>query len=481
MAELILSIEHHWLKLEMQIDVLRSIWNDLGPGLQIHQNSVLRLLQCKLQEATVLVDSAIGRPDMETSINQVKKKKGHIRKGAFALTIKESLVKTIDDLEKWHTRFDPSWFLITRISSNNVDCYLTDQRASGNDTVAIIKSLRQELNTNTDHTEKGNSVFIDEANFLVERKPIPHSSSDCGRTKKLAEEVIVDTIVSHPQADRRKTTIDVRNLARVLSKVDPLRFGLLECYGVIKEQIASENNLRFEFVFAIPANLKVPRSLRSLLLTSEQRFPLDERIELAKQLARSVLYVHTAQFVHKNIRPETVLVFESHESALGTPFLVGFERFRPVDRTTYREGDSLWEKDIYRHPVRQGLRPEDDYIMQHDIYSLGVCLLEIGLWDSFLIWTPETQKPTPNSRLNIEDKLKMKDQRRKAFEIKKILVDIAREHLPSRMGKRYTSIVISCLMCLDKGNEGFGDEDDFLDKDGIEVGVRYIEKVSWPS
>ena len=28
---------------------------------------------------------------------------------------------------------------------------------------------------------------------------------------------------------------------------------------------------------------------------------------------------------------------------------------------------------------RQGVHPEEQLVMQHDIYSLGVCLLEIGL------------------------------------------------------------------------------------------------------
>lgn len=45
------------------------------------------------------------------------------------------------------------------------------------------------------------------------------------------------------------------------------------------------------------------------------------------------------------------------------------------------------------------------------------------------------------------------------------------------MGKIYTNIVISCLTCLDKNNEAFGDEREFEDEDGILVGVRYIEKV----
>ena len=46
------------------------------------------------------------------------------------------------------------------------------------------------------------------------------------------------------------------------------------------------------------------------------------------------------------------------------------------------------------------------------------------------------------------------------------------------MGRVYTNVVISCLTCLDPQNQDFGDESEFMDEDGILVGVRYIEKVT---
>jgi hypothetical protein len=49
--------------------------------------------------------------------------------------------------------------------------------------------------------------------------------------------------------------------------------------------------------------------------------------------------------------------------------------------------------------------------------------------------------------------------------------------LRRRMGSRYHNVVVTCLTCLDPGNFDFGDEDDFEDENGIEVGIRYIEKV----
>lgn len=68
-------------------------------------------------------------------------------------------------------------------------------------------------------------------------------------------------------------------------------------------------------------------------------------------------------------------------------------------------GDLEWERNLYRHPVRQGLWSEEAFIMQHDIYSLGVCLIEIALWQSFIqvmktwnalgqIWIYRVQYPT---------------------------------------------------------------------------------------
>jgi hypothetical protein len=67
---------------------------------------------------------------------------------------------------------------------------------------------------------------------------------------------------------------------------------------------------------------------------------------------------------------------------------------------------------------------------------------------------------------------------KKASLLKDSLVDLAREKLPSRMGDKYTGVVVNCLTCLDEGNIDFGDQSEFEDADGISIGVRYIEKVS---
>jgi hypothetical protein len=479
--ELILRVEHHWLKTECQVEFLRSVWSDLGEHLQVHQNSILQVLYFKISETTLLIDQIIGNKDDDASVQSVLSKKGPYRKGKFALKIKDCLQKTLNDLATWQEMLDPSWFLMTRVSGTAIDQQLTLSKADELSSVITIKGIRDELRTT--NSDKNESIFIATDTLAPGRNSIPFSFSQSCHDQRSSDLVIVDPFFCDALTDVGAVTRDIRNLARVLSKIDPLVFGLLSCRGVIKYTGADGALSKFEFVFSIPPSLRNPSSLRSIFVEGRDDHALNDRLDLAKQLASSVLFIHSSGFVHKNIRPETILVFAGDSLGLGYPFLVGFEKFRPTDRLTYRAGDTRWERNLYQHPKRQGISVEEDFKMQHDIYSLGVCLLEIGLWTSFVRWKEDADEPTPSPVLGIDDILKLKDDRKKASEVKKILTRMAEERLPNRMGKRYTKVVLACLTCLDKGATGLGDESDFLDVDGIVVAVRYIEKVvtSWRS
>ena len=113
--------------------------------------------------------------------------------------------------------------------------------------------------------------------------------------------------------------------------------------------------------------------------------------------------------------------------------------------------------------------------MQHDIYSLGVCLLEIGLWESFV----EASDPAkPGTILKISEQLAMRNSLKAAVEIKKILVEMAKTLLPRLVGLQFTDVVLSCLTCLDsEATNMFATEKDLYDQDGILVGVVFIEKI----
>lgn len=140
--------------------------------------------------------------------------------------------------------------------------------------------------------------------------------------------------------------------------------------------------------------------------------------------------------------------------------------------------------------------------MQHDIYSLGVVLLELGLWQSFITFpTPPpspsdpSPSPTPTPAPILADITppitQVKDPRKRAAAIKAALTKLADDQLPARMGRKYCDIVLLCLQCLDGSPsplldtastvtatvDAVDDFDDVYDEDGIVVGVRYIERI----
>ncbi|OJJ46453.1 hypothetical protein ASPZODRAFT_142268 [Penicilliopsis zonata CBS 506.65] len=322
----------------------------------------------------------------------------------------------------------------------------------------------------------------------MEWRNIPFSTATAGRQN--TRWYIVDSIEVDHTTRIRDLLRDVRVLATKLSQADPLAFGLLNCKGVVpvsRQHAASSEReyVRFQLVFRIPHGMEVLQSLRHLLLNSDAYLSLSQKVRIARELTKAVNYVHTFDFVHKNVRPESVLCFESSE---GTPrshaFLVGFDAFRESGTGTMMGGDTSWDRNVYRHPRRQGVNPAERYRMQHDIYSLGVCLLEIGLWESFVEYTDENESAGPSqtkvgkSYNRFQAWLKKKHGSVSTEDLpdrlKDYLVEQAGSLLAPRMGDRYIQVVISCLTCLDDDNEDFGGEEGLSDDF---VAVQFIEKV----
>ncbi|KAF2663025.1 hypothetical protein K491DRAFT_12889 [Lophiostoma macrostomum CBS 122681] len=466
----VLTIQNIWYKTQHQIEFLGHIWNTLDADFQVHLEEVLDRLANGMQVAW----SQVQRVERKKRIFQEGILKINRLKYAF---IKESIDKAVAELQHWQQSFDPSWTLMLRSSNPQIDQQInknlsydqSNQKASS--VILKARNTRRSLNMEM-QDEPGLSLHKD----IGVQEMIPHSCAKLSQRTKtsVTKQYIVDSIPLLPEVDSQILAKDVRDLARRLRAVDPLTFGLLQCRGFYKEMDDERRSLAsFDLVFTIPTGLRNPKSLRHILLSPDPDTSLSDRFRVAQQLAQAVSYVHTYGFVHKGIRPDTILIFEDRTSSLAASFLVGFESMRTENGRTLKAGDSVWEKDIYRHPLRQGLKPEVAYIMQHDIYSLGVCLLEIGLWESFVLYQNEA---IPSHLLPpfIDEEA---EEVAKATRIKDSLVGLARKKLPGRMGDKYTDVVVNCLTCLDEDNIDFGNERDFEDEDGILIGVRYIEKV----
>lgn len=126
--------------------------------------------------------------------------------------------------------------------------------------------------------------------------------------------------------------------------------------------------------------------------------------------------------------------------------------------------------------------------MQHDIYSIGVVLLEIGLWTSLVSYpqkpnqNPESDAPVASDLITLLSPTEERDPRLRAFRGKEMLEDLAERELPHRLGEKYTNMVLTCLRCLDDpGASGSvnkaGGVPSSKDTDGLGIGVSFVETV----
>lgn len=399
------------------------------------------------------------------------------RRAKFAMLVQKSLEDAISGLADWQNLLQPLIFHLTRISDPIVDQRIKDEPGE-NSTISTVQNLRQAFGAAKPPT-KDSVLFAADNNFWNQRQLIKYTSVEIHKVPRNGRHLLIDAIPCDGRDPAvRRVIQDVRKLAQILRMVDPMKFGIPRCAGIVNVKDSAGMLSKIEMVFKVPQALVNPRSLRCLLLSSDHGDgPINMRIQLAKRLARTVSFVHSGNFVHKNFRPETIMIFDSRgepndqsfSQEVGFPLLVGFQRFRSAaGGHTTMMGDTAWEKNIYRHPDRQGQFPEEVYKMEHDIYSLGVCLLEIALWKSFVLYDDNgiPQRSAESERLD----------KKNGYEVKDMLVTMAREMIPKRLGNRYAEVTISCLKCLDDDDDD--DNWDHLDEEGISVGVSYIEKVS---
>ncbi|KAJ8124717.1 hypothetical protein O1611_g8923 [Lasiodiplodia mahajangana] len=468
-------LESVWIKTETQLKFLRKISDHLTDELVESQLDLLRRLKGKLVQA-------VSRLEDVSPENAASKGKAidMLRKWKFAI-IKNSLDELIAELDAWQQLFDPTWYLMILITDKVLDNALLEWTDGGlplssQGPNALSKMLAIRSTLKPAGGEQDNIHVSLGHNGLKGAKETVISMTTARAVLRAgsSELLIVESITCAP-GTAPQVKDDVKNLAKKLRNVDPETFGLLSCKGILKHHDSAKKLSAIEFVYRTPRRSKLPETLRQHL-SRQNPVSLSTIIRIAKQLVRSVHYVHTCGFVHKNIRPENIILFPSIEgSSLGQSFLIGFTDFRNANFQTNLYGDAAWHRNLYRHPQRQGAFVPERYIMQHDIYSLGVCLLEIGLWQSF-VWYPaqnDTTTPVPSITLGFTCSDKDFEAVRPTGQeaIKEKLVELAKEKLPPRVGDAYTDIVVACMTCLDPENGTFRAKEGLTDEDGITIGV----------
>lgn len=169
----------------------------------------------------------------------------------------------------------------------------------------------------------------------------------------------------------------ITDLFQLLNAPKPRDFYTPRCLAYYEDSSSD----RFGFIFDEPVPGK-EASLLSLLQTPLKP-SLTVRLQLACALAKHVFQLLVIDWLHKGLRSENILfsiASPPDHAALWKPYIFGYEYSRPNSMLEVSERPPLPARhDVYRHPdVQSGSTIA--YTWHHDVYSLGLILLEIAKW-----------------------------------------------------------------------------------------------------
>lgn len=210
----------------------------------------------------------------------------------------------------------------------------------------------------------------------------------------------------------------------------------IDCLGYTDDTLSS----RYGLVYKAPHPSF--STLYSLITSNDHRTPdLGDRFTLAHTLAVALWSLHSLDWLHKSLCSTNILFFPSALSASATratasaamsadissPYLLGFDCSRP-DHVTEMSVASKnpSSMDLHRHPNSLDGMERKPYCKSFDIYSLGIMLLEIGLWKVLQGY----HKPHYSAA-------KFKD---------KVVLSVLVPGLGSKTGSLYREVVEKCLL-----------------------------------
>lgn len=132
---------------------------------------------------------------------------------------------------------------------------------------------------------------------------------------------------------------------------------------------------------------ELPITLQTLLRKPKMSYspPLDHRVGLAFHLAESLAAFHDVGWFHKNLVPSNIIFSpakdQDHLVNLCDPYICGFRYSR--DTAGFTDGP-LQDRPYHQHHhpdyISKGSGSFKTFIQPYDWYSLGILLIEIGLW-----------------------------------------------------------------------------------------------------
>lgn len=275
-------------------------------------------------------------------------------------------------------------------------------------------------------------------NVLIEYKPMVHASKLIDGAKP-----------NHSSAPSHRDMEAVR-LASLLRLAGKSELRTLPFVGYIEKPSMEPPQYAFLFRYPERALEQSPVSLHEILSSERHEVSLEGRFGIAKRVATSLWTLHTDSWVHKSFRSQSIVFFleQGGITTCRDPYLVNFEYSRPANQNTTWTWDQDEDKNLYRHPERQG-SPTRSFDKTHDVYALGVVLLEIGLWQTaFEIRKQAKEALGPAVRFD-------------RYALKEAFIAFAKQRLARTMGVSYQDAVLTCLMSdftCKVHDDGFGME-----------------------
>lgn len=213
-------------------------------------------------------------------------------------------------------------------------------------------------------------------------------------------------LVSATQWERYTTQI--KRLAVFIMSLTDQSFRSLPCLGYYP----SEAQGRHGIIYSMPnaddddagqgASDWDFRTLKALI-TDQPLVSLRRRLELALALSETVLQLHTAGWLHKNLRSDNIIFLAPRGSADGiflhsVPYVLGYEYARSDTEESAaltQLPDTEIEADLYRHPLARGPGRET-YQKRFDLYAMACVIVELVMWkplvDVFATYLTENLK-----------------------------------------------------------------------------------------
>ena len=264
-------------------------------------------------------------------------------------------------------------------------------------------------------------VTLEESPHFLEYLPFPHDY--------------------HPVKGKIKPSRAVKRIERLtscLNEQERERLRTLRCEGWFERErqfgLLFSPEPGYETGYGSESEVE-PMSLRNALRSRHDLFgrPSEaERFHMSRVLVRALGAWHESDWIHQSMNISSVLFLRRLGDRFhdwSNPFLCDFTRSCPSDMASVPLGTSTHQQDIHRHPACVG-DEETFRRKEHDIYSLGVVLLQIALWEEAKTKPPVAEALKPG---------------KSAYAITSALLSLVHENKDKSMNNDYWTAVRNCL------------------------------------